>query len=308
MGTSYSIVAVDLVSGTTEEELGQAVKKALGQVDLHLSNWNPNSEISRFNASRSLEPVSMSPMLTEVMQAADEIHLASDGQFDVTLGPLIQLWGFGSKTKKDEAPGEDQITAALQDSGQSRTLKISGNSLQKRLPKTEIYLAAIGKGYGVDVIARVIESFGIKDYLVEIGGDLYASGNNPDGQPWKIGIETPDAHDRTVKKIVGLSNLGMATSGDYRNYFEKEGVRYSHILDAQTGRPITHKTASVTVLAENAMRADAWATAMLVLGRKRGLEIANKRDLAVLFIERDTNAPHTKFKTTSSARFSELQP
>lgn len=308
MGTSYSIVAVDPGSGTTEEELQQVVEKALKQVDLHLSNWNPNSEISRFNASRSLEPVPMSPMLKEVMQAAQEIHQASEGQLDVTLGPLIQLWGFGSKTKQDEAPGEDQIAAALQASGQNRTLEISGNSLQKRRPETEIYLAAIGKGYGVDVIARVIESFGMKDYLVEIGGDLYASGNNPDGQPWKIGIETPDAHDRTVKKIVGLSNLGMATSGDYRNYFEKEGVRYSHILDARTGRPITHKTASVTVLAENAMKADAWATAMLVLGRERGLEIANKRDLAVLFIERDTNAPHTKFKATPSARFSELQP
>ncbi len=308
MGTSYSVVAIDPSGEVKEDKLKQAIEKALKQVDDHLSNWNPASEISRFNTSRSLEPVTMSPALAEVMEAAEAIHQASDGQFDVTLGPLIQLWGFGSKNRQDKAPNDKDIKTALQASGQSRTLRMSNNTLQKLLPETEIYLAAIGKGYGVDVIARVIKSFGIKDYMVEIGGDLYASGNNPEGRPWKIGIETPDAHDRTVEKIISLSNLGMATSGDYRNYFEKDGVRYSHILDARTGRPITHKTASVTVLTENAMLADAWATAMLVLGRERGLKIANKRDLAVLFIERDASSPHTKFKATPSARFSELQP
>jgi len=308
MGTSYSVIAIDHTGEAKEDQLKQAIEKALKQVDDHLSNWNPASEISGFNASRSLDPVSMSPALAEVMQAAQAIHQASDGQFDVTLGPLIQLWGFGSKSKQNKTPTDDAVNAALQASGQNRTLKVSGNTLKKQLPETEIYLAAIGKGYGVDVIARVIESFGIKDYMVEIGGDLYASGKNPDGQSWKIGVETPDAHDRTVEKIINLSNLGMATSGDYRNYFEKDGVRYSHILDARTGRPITHKTASVTVLTENAMLADAWATAMLVLGRERGLKIANKRDLAVLFIERGASSSHTKFKATPSARFSELQP
>ena len=129
--------------------------------------------------------------------------------------------------------------------------------------------------------------------MVEIGGDLYVSGRNADGLDWQIGIETPDALNRQAYQVASVSNLGMATSGDYRNYFEQDGKRYSHIIDARTGRPITHRTASVTVLAESAMLADAWATALLVHGTQRGLEIANQRDLAVLFIDR-----HAKMRAT----------
>ncbi len=307
MGTSYSVVAVDHTRAVTETGLRREIEAGLLQVNAQLSNWDPNSEISRFNASRSTDAVAVSPALAEVMNAADLVHTASDGQFDVTLGPLIDLWGFGAADNSVRTPDAAEIEAALGASGQNRTLQVSEGSLQKRVPGTEIYLSAIGKGYGVDVVARKLESLGIKDYMVEIGGDLYTAGNNPEGRPWQIGIETPLAHDRTTHQVVDLSSLGMATSGDYRNYFEQDGVRYSHIIDAQTGRPITHTTASVTVLTENAMLADAWATAMLVLGRERGMEIANNRDLAVLFIERDANATHNRFITTPSARFSALQ-
>ncbi|WP_417453416.1 FAD:protein FMN transferase [Kiloniella sp.] len=307
MGTNYSIVAVDHTQALSEEQLRKDIDSALVQVNTQLSNWDPASEISRFNASTSTDSVTVSPALAEVMNAANSVHTASDGQFDVTLGPLIDLWGFGSVGNTAQTPTAEAIETALRASGQSRTLRVSDQSLQKQTPETEIYLSAIGKGYGVDVIARKLESHGIKDFMVEIGGDLYTAGLNPDGTPWQIGIETPDAHDRTMQEVVGLSNLGMATSGDYRNYFEQDGVRYSHIIDAQTGRPITHTTASVTVLTENAMLADAWATAMLVLGKERGLEIANNLDMAVLFIERDNNATRTKFITTPSTRFSDMQ-
>ncbi len=307
MGTNYSIVAVDHTQSLSEEELRTDIDKALLQVNAQLSNWDATSEISRFNASTSTDSIAVSPALAEVMNAADTVHAASDGQFDVTVGPLIDLWGFGAADNTAQTPTAEAIEVALRTSGQSRTLRVSDKSLQKQTPGTEIYLSAIGKGYGVDVIARKLESYGIKDFMVEIGGDLYTAGLNPDGTPWQIGIETPDAHDRTMHEVVGLSNLGMATSGDYRNYFEQDGVRYSHIIDTKTGRPITHTTASVTVLTENAMLADAWATAMLVLGKERGLEIANNRDMAVLFIERDSNATHTKFITTPSVRFSEMQ-
>jgi thiamine biosynthesis lipoprotein len=143
--------------------------------------------------------------------------------------------------------------------------------------------------------------------MVEIGGDLYAAGMNPDGQPWQIGVETPDALRRGVQRVVSVSGYGMATSGDYRNYFEQDGIRYSHIIDAGTGRPVTHTTASVTVLAENAMLADGWATAMLALGKERGLAVAEELGLAVLFIERDQSAEALQFISAASARFTELQ-
>ena len=307
MGTSYSVIAVDHTRASTETELRREIEAELLQVNARLSNWDPDSEISRFNASTSTDAVAISPALAEVMNAADQVHTASEGQFDVTLGPLIDLWGFGVTDNSVRTPDTAEIEAALGASGQGRTLQLSENAMQKRIPGTEIYLAAIGKGYGVDVVARKLEGLGIKDYMVEIGGDLYTAGNNPEGHPWQIGIETPIAHDRTTHQIIDISNLGMATSGDYRNYFEQDGVRYSHIIDAWTGRPITHTTTSVTVLTENAMLADAWATAMLVLGRERGMEIANNRELAVLFIERDANAPHNRFITTPSTRFNTLQ-
>ena len=197
-----------------------------------------------------------------------------------------------------------EVEHALSRSGHDKTLVLSGDRLAKSQSHAQVYLAAIGKGYGADVVGRALESFGINDYLVEIGGDLYASGKNPDGLPWQIGVETPDATGRGVMDVVGVSGMGLASSGDYRNYFEEDGKRYSHVIDPATGRPITHQTASATVIAENAMLADAWATAMLTLGRERGLEIARKENVAVLFIERDAAAGG--FKTAASDRFDAL--
>ena len=307
MGTTYSVVAVDHSRSQSRAELGDAIKSGLAEVNAQMSNWDPGSEISRFNKLSTTDAVSASPAMVKVLKAAQDVHAASDGQFDVTLGPLIELWGFGARNVGHRNPSDTAIAAALNRAGQGRVLRVGAGTLQKSQPDCEIYLSAIGKGYGVDRIAQALQDFGIRDYMVEIGGDLYTSGRNPDGRPWQIGIETPDARDRRVQKVVGVSNLGMATSGDYRNYFEKNGVRYSHILDARTGRPITHTTASATVLTETAMHADAWATAMLILGREKGLEIANRQNLAVLFVERDQTSSDLKFKATPSARFAELQ-
>lgn len=307
MGTSYSVAAVDHSKSVNEAELQAAINASLAQVNAQMSNWDAGSEISRFNASTSTQPFAVSSELASVMQAAQDVHDASDGRFDVTLGGLIDLWGFGAGQTKSAAPTDAQIAAVMETTGHSNSLRVGGNALQKLQPGTEVYLSAIGKGFGVDQVARTIESFGINDYMIEVGGDLYTAGLNPEGKPWQIGIETPVAHDRGVQQVVSVSGRGMATSGDYRNYFEQDGVRYSHILDGTTGRPVTHKTASVTVLAENAMLADAWATAMLVLGTERGLEIANERDLAVLFIDRDATSGQNGFVTTPSAGFAALQ-
>jgi thiamine biosynthesis lipoprotein len=285
MGTSYSIVAVDHTKDVNKAELQKAVDLALAEVNTQMSNWDASSEISRFNAAAAGDSVSVSPELEHVMLAAEHVNAATDGRFDVTVGPLIDLWGFGAQGTRADTPSDAQIAEAMACCGQSRALKVENGALKKLNGGAEVYLSAIGKGFGVDQVARTLKSFGITDYMVEIGGDLYTAGRNPEGKAWQIGIETPEAFDRGVAKVVGISDMGMATSGDYRNFFDFDGKRYSHIIDATTGRPVTHNTASVTVMTENAMLADAWATALLVLGRERGLEIANQRDLAVLFID-----------------------
>ncbi|MDF0596783.1 FAD:protein FMN transferase [Psychromarinibacter halotolerans] len=306
MGTGYNIVAIDHSRDVQHDALQAAVDGALAQVNAQMSNWDDGSEISRFNAARAGDSIAVSPELAQVMQAAAEVHDASEGGFDVTVGALIDLWGFGAGRTRSDMPTEAEIAQAMACCGQSQSVVLGGGALTKLNSDAGIYLSSIGKGFGVDHVARVLNDFGITDYMVEIGGDLYTAGNNPDGRPWQIGIETPQVHDRGVMQVVGVSGMGMATSGDYRNYFDVDGTRYSHIIDATTGRPVTHDTASVTVMTDNAMLADAWATALLVLGRERGLKIANDRDMAVLFIDRDGAGGKSGFKTTASDRFAQL--
>lgn len=307
MGTTYNVVAVDHSRSLDKAAVQSAIDSSLAQVNFQMSNWDSSSEISKFNALRSTAATQVSPELAQVLKAAADVNMASDGQFDVTLGPLIEAWGFGATGSDVTMPTDAEVAQALETVGQNRVVVNADGTIQKTNPETGIYLSAIGKGFGVDEIARTLASFGVTDYMVEIGGDIYTAGVNPEGKPWQIGIETPAAGTRSVQQVVGVSGMGMATSGDYRNYFEQDGVRYSHILDAKTGRPITHTTASVTVVTENAMMADAWATAMLVLGRERGMQIAQERDLAVLFIEREANSSDMRFKTIASDRFAALQ-
>lgn len=305
MGTSYNLTAIDPSGALAETDLRAAIDRALAEVNTGMSNWRSDSEISRFNAATDTQSHIVSPQLAEVMQAAQLVNHASQGAFDTTMGPLIELWGFGAPGARP-LPADAQIDAARARSGHDNTLEVGGGALRKRQGDAQIYLAAIGKGYGADHVGRALENLGISDYMIEIGGDLYASGRNGNGQPWQIGIETPNRQDRSVMDVIGVSGLGLASSGDYRNYFEQDGQRFSHVIDPTTGRPITHRTASATVLADNAMLADAWATAMLILGRDRGLEIARAHDVAVMFIERDPDAAQLQFRKATSDRFDAL--
>lgn len=309
MGTTYNITAIDKGAELDAKAVKTAIEATLTLVNGQMSNWDPNSEISVFNAAKSTEPVTISAELAKVMAAANTVHKQSQGQFDVTLGPLIELWGFGARTPESPVPADTDIEAALNITGQLDVLTLTTNpdTMAKTYPDTSVYLAAIAKGYGVDQLAATLHGLGLTDYMVEIGGDLVTAGNNPDGAPWRIGIERPVSGAQKVEEIVKISDLGMATSGDYRNYFEAEGVRYSHVIDAVTGRPISHTTASVTVLAKDAMMADAWATALLALGAERGLKIAEDLDLAVFFILRDTGSNDIAFTTTASSQFKKLQ-
>lgn len=309
MGTTYNIVAVDKTAELSSDALADAITAELAAVNGQMSNWDPNSEISRFNNAETTEPIEISTELAKVVGAANEIHQKSEGLFDVTLGPLIEIWGFGARTPESPIPSDEAIAEAQAVVGQSKILTLTQDplTLRKSLPQTSVYLAAIAKGYGVDQVATVLKDAGLTDYMVEIGGDLVTSGLNPNGEPWRIGIERPDAASRTIEEVINVSGLGMATSGDYRNYFEQDGIRYSHIIDGVTGRPITHSTASVTVLAADAMMADGWATALLALGQERGLKIAEEEGLAVMFIARNPDSSDITFETTVSSQFAKLQ-
>ncbi|PIE07058.1 MAG: thiamine biosynthesis protein ApbE [Rhodobacterales bacterium] len=303
MGTTYTVVAVDHSRSVGEAAVKRETEAALALVNRQMSNWDPASEISRFNAGGT-GAVAVSAELDEVMQAARLVNAASAGRFDTTIGPLIELWGFGARGTR-QVPGDDQIAEALARSGHA-TLEVGPGALRKTRPETLVYLAAIGKGYGADQVGRALKSLGLTDYMVEIGGDLVTAGRNPDGLPWQIGIEKPASLSGGIMDVVGVSGYGLASSGDYRNYFERDGARFSHLIDPVTGRPVTHRTASATVLADNAMLADAWSTAMLILGREKGLEIAEAQGLAVRFIERDMAANELRFTTSESAAFATL--
>jgi len=305
MGTTYNVAVVDHDNRLEQGELKAAIETALADLNRKLSNWDSHSEISMFNVANDTSPTVLSPELAEVMQASVKVSEASEGRFDTTIGPLIELWGFGAPGNMTK-PDQDAIDAALAVSGHANTIETVNGQMTKRQADAQVYLAGVGKGFGADHIGRVLEGFGVTDYMVEIGGDLYASGRNPDGLPWQIGIETPNPADRSVMGVVGLSGLGLATSGDYRNYFEVDGQRFSHLIDPTTGYPVAHTSASATVLDENAMLADAWSTAMLILGREKGLEIAAAHDVAVQFIDVEHNAGTPIYKTYKSTRFEAL--
>lgn len=303
MGTTFNITAIG--EDLDEDALAAAVQETLAEVNAKMSNWDTNSEVSTFSAATSTDPMPVSAEFAQVLTAANEVHEKTGGIFDVTLGPLIELWGFGPRTPEDPVPSDADIEAALSGVGQTRllTLDAEAGTLAKSQPGVGINLSAIAKGYGIDAVAETLREAGIEDYLVEIGGDLVTKGQNDKGEAWRIGIEKPQAGAQTPQLIVSVGDLGMASSGDYKNFFEQNGVRYSHIIDPTTGRPITHRTTSVTVLAENAMMADAWATAMLALGQEKGLELAEKNELAVYFISRDVTGGEDAYITVHSTAF-----
>ena len=303
MGTSYMIKALHGRGKVDEEALYGDIKSTLDAVSDEFSNWIEDSEISRFNHSPSTDWRNISAPFHEVLREAMRIHKESGGRFDITLSPLVDLWGFGPND--DEIlPSEVELEAALTHVGQSALLELRDNppALRKRRGPVEITLGAIAKGYGADLIARTLEKHGITNYLVEIGGDLLAHGVNEYGKPWQIGIEKPDEKGRSIQLIVPVRDMGMATSGDYRNFIDVDGTRLSHIIDPKTGHPVTHNLASVTVLADSGMRADGLATALLVLGPKEGMALAEKLKIPAYFITREAGA----FATSSSSAFDAL--
>jgi thiamine biosynthesis lipoprotein len=284
MGTTFNVKVARWSRGGRMSDLQEAVQAAFDGVNRRMSLYSTDSELTQFN--RSSGDVTLSEDLWRVVAAGQEVAAATDGAFDMTVAPLVVRWGFGPAPRGSVPQGEEIRRIRDRVSHQALQLDRGRRLAVKRRADLEIDLGGIAKGYGVDLAARALDAAGAEHYMVEAGGEVYTRGVNGEGQPWRIGIEQPDALPQRARIVVPLSGQAMATSGDYRNYFEVDGRRYSHEIDPRTGAPIDHRLCSVTVLADDCMRADALATALLVLGPDRGVRLAESLGLAAYFVER----------------------
>jgi len=289
MGTTYSVKVTDSTRTVTrggQKNLRKDIADLLVELNRQLSVFRPDSEISVFNASREPGWFAVSRGTARVVGHSLWMCRHSGGAFDVTIAPLIELWGFGKNRTRPEEVTAAQVRQALRLTGCGQLeVRLDPPALRKKDGGVTCNLSAIAKGYGVDRIAEYLVGAGFTDFLVEIGGEIRARGRNRSGRYWRIGILAP-ADITDIYRTVILQDTAIATSGDYRNYFEREGVRYSHTLDPRTGRPIGHSLASVSVIHDSCMNADAFATAINVLGPEEGMALAKKNQLAVLMILR----------------------
>lgn len=281
MGTSWHVTVV-AAEPATREALRREIQSALDMVEARMSNWRADSEISRLNA-KPPGRYQISAELMTVLEAAADVWRASDGAFDVTVGPLVGLWGFGPHASSQE-PEPAAVAEARARVGMQWLILHPDTLEVERLRRVELDLSAIAKGHGVDKVAERLDALGYHDYLVEVGGEVRVSGHNPDGALWRVGIERPSNLERRIARRIVLPAGAVATSGDYRNFVISESGRRSHTIDPRSGAPISHGLASVTVVAPRAMWADAWATALDVLGPDQGMVTAQQQGLPALFI------------------------
>ncbi len=286
-GTSYHINVVLPDDNAKLKLLAQGIQSELEQVDNAMSTWKQDSELSRLNhQTDQMEWTVLSAPLFEVIQRAQEISAQTDGAFDATIGPVVNLWGFGPEARPEHTPSDEELQRMLSVTGWE-FLELDQEALAIRTQQPQyIDLSGIAKGYGVDVVARYLDSQGVQAYLVEIGGEVRTRGRKPEGDIWRLAVETPSEQARQVNVVVALDQKSMATSGDYRNYYESEGMRYSHTIDPDTGRPIDHRLASVTVISDDCMTADALATAFNVMGFERAMSLATRENIPAYFIVR----------------------
>lgn len=283
MGTSFTVRISAELSAAEKAGLEAAVVEALEGVNQRMSNYLEDSELSRLNRSAAGETLRLSEETLEVLRLAREISRRSDGAFDITVGPLVNAWGFGPDGRPPTPPAQEELEAILEHVG-FELLELVPGGVLKRHSGVVGDLSAIAKGYAVDRVAEALEGAGIARYMVEVGGEVRTAGEAPAGGPWRIGIEGPTPAGRSLYRVLPISGRALATSGDYRNFYEVDGKRFSHTIDPATGRPVEHSAASVSVVARECASADAWATALLVLGPESGFDLAVQENLAALFL------------------------
>ncbi len=305
MGTTYQVQIVTAQS-LNNQGLQQAIDSLLESINQQMSTFRPNSEISRFNRWHSTQPFTVSPSFAYVVRKALEIFQQSNGAFDITVGPLVDLWGFGKKGVRFEPPDSTAIQQALKRVGAQMVQVYGDSALVKQNPSLEIDLSAIAKGFGVDAVAQLLKQKGFQNFMVEIGGEVYASGKRGE-RPWHIGVDQPQYQappGKNVEMVLAVENCAIATSGDYRNFFEFKGKIYSHEIDPRTGYPVHNGLASVTVIAPQCMVADAMATAIMVLGAEKGLQwVNNTPNVEALILKRLANNRFKKITSNGFARY-----
>lgn len=285
MGTSYSIKLAPAPERAQRQALAELIDARLAEINRQMSTYLPDSDLMRFNRAVATDWQQVPAPLVELVERANRISEQTDGMYDVTVGPLVNLWGFGNAGDRDTPPSQQQIAELLPQVGYRHLqTRRSPAALRKTVADLQIDLSSIAKGWAVDQIGALLAAHGIKSFLVEIGGELYARGEKVPGAAWHVAIEQPLPDRRAVQRVIELRDMAMATSGDYRNFFSAGDRVYSHTIDPRSGQAIQHRLASVTVLADNCTDADAWATALLALGEQRGPELAEKLAIRALFI------------------------
>jgi thiamine biosynthesis lipoprotein len=303
-GTTYHVSFWSTEKNLDSITLQQTVDGELKRLDEQLSNYRDDSAIEKFNATNSTEPQEISVEIIGLIEKTRAISKASHGCYDLTIKPLFDLWGFKGENLTPPSPAA--LKQALSQVGFSQLETIDSTHLRKQIPNLKLDLSSIGQGYSVSQLAAILEMQGANNYLVEIGGELQTRGTKPDGSAWRVALEKPLSNERTLHKIITINQnepLAITTAGTYRHFFDANGQRYSHILNAKTGKPITHQTVSVSVFNTSATTAELWDTALLCLGREAGIEVANQAGIAALFIEQQGEV----FNEFSSTALTELK-
>ncbi|MGB5496545.1 MAG: FAD:protein FMN transferase [Sedimenticolaceae bacterium] len=284
MGTSYSIKLSPAPGEDQRTLLQEKVESRLEAINAQMSTYRSDSDLMRFNQARSTDWLAVPESLVELVRRAAAISRLSEGRYDITVGPLVNLWGFGSAGPRDSPPAATDIARALARTGyQHLEVRESPPALRKTIPDLQLDLSSIAKGWAVDELAGLLQNQGYADFLIEIGGEVRAQGTKVSGQPWRIAVERPLPDQRTVQGTIEVRDFAVATSGDYRNFFEDAGRRYSHTIDPLSGQAVQHRLAAVTVVADDCTDADAWATALMALGDQRGPALADALGLKALF-------------------------
>lgn len=297
-GTGWSVHYLPVEDGPTQEEVQRALLDAFAVIDASMNSYSQASTISRLNNAAAGQVVELDWDFSYLLNEALRINQISDGAYDIAIAPLLSIWGFGPEGPRT-FPDEAAVERALSVSGfshfnwQSTTRQISKNHTDAALE-----MSSIAKGYGVDLGADALTALGLNDFMLDIGGEMQLRGMSPRGDAWRIAIERPEAGGRGVQAAISVTNTGVATSGDYRNFFERDGKRFSHLIDPRTGYPVVHDLVSVTVIHGSTALADAWATALAVLGTEQALAIAEEQHLAVYLVSRRGD---TLVASTSSA-------
>lgn len=307
MGAGWRVAVVvpgSDADGALRARLDAAVRDELGRLERLLSTWDPASELSRFNRSHSTEPFAVSADTAAVLRWADELARQTGGAFDVTVGPLVEAWGFGTGDDTAAAPDPVLIERLQRTTGMAHlVLDPDGMWVRKLVPELQCDVSGLVPGYAADRVAALLEAEGLGRFLVDVGGEMVTRGASIRGGPWQIAVEVPDPGRRAIGRIVPLLDAAIATSGDYRNFREVDGQRLSHIVDPRSGHPVSHALASATVVDTRGVRADALATALMVLGPDEGLRLARDLDLAALLIVR---RPDGTFENRSTPGFDAL--